>query len=81
MPTVNRKAPDKTHTQSAVFSKAKFDADQARAWCQDHDLTTNGFHETEQSYRFRQYDPDYTRFRYRSKTPKAGVTLVIGYPK
>jgi hypothetical protein len=81
MPAVNRKAPDATHTQSVLFSKANWTKQRARKWLADHDFITRGLDETENTLRYRQYDPDSDRFRYRTKTENlpAGITFVIGF--
>jgi len=83
MPVVNRTAPDKTHTQSVVFYKsAGWTEEKSRAWCKEHEYYVDGFDETENTYRFRQYDPDDERFRYRNQVIKPdSIYLVVGYPK
>lgn len=53
-----------SETQSVLFLKDKWTSDQAKAWLKDHDLTSGDMEETEDSYRFRQEDPEkYDRFR------------------
>jgi HK97 family phage prohead protease len=82
MPNVNRKAPDKEHTQSVCFYKDKWSKEEAKKWCKDHDYYTDGLDETDNLFRFRQYDPDDTKFRYRNQViEKDSIFLVIGYPK
>ena len=80
MPKVNRTTPSKSHTQSVVFSKKNFSLSQARSWLKRHKMYTDGLDETENSYRFRQYNtsPD---FRYRTKQIQTGIVLVMAFPK
>ena len=94
MPAVNRKAPEKAnHTQSVIFSKAAgYTKATASSWLKSHKRDENqkyyldGYDETEGSHRFRQFDPDDKKFRYRNhviskKSGKAAITLVLGFPK
>lgn len=80
MPTVGRKAPNKTHTQSVLFSKDKFSKAQAKKWLKDNGLKADGLDEKDKTYRFRQFDPQ-DKFRYRNKTISPGVIFVVGYVK
>lgn len=82
MPTVGRAAPDSAHTQSVRFLKDEWTEARARAWVKSHDFYLDGFEETENQYRFRQYDPS-DRFVYRVLTDDlpAGVQFIIGTPK
>jgi hypothetical protein len=85
MPDVGRKAEGE-HTQSVLFAKAAgWTKASSRRWCKDHDYYTDGYDETGESIRWRQYDPDSEKFRYRSKVVeenngKPSVTLVLGFP-
>ena len=87
MPTVNRKATDDDHTQSVIFEKsAGWNEADARQWCKDHDYYTDGLDENEGQYRWRQYDPEPDKFRYRNqvieeKDGKASIILILGYRK
>jgi len=82
MPTVGRKAPNKTHTQSVVFWKdAGWTETTSRKWCEDHDYYTDGLDENDSQYRWRQYDPEEDRFRYRNQEIEPdSITLVLGFP-
>lgn len=86
MPAVGRKASGK-HTQSVLFSKAAWTEERARKWCKDHDYFTDGMDESDDFYRFRQYDPDPAKFEYRNeviektKDGKTSIELVLGIPK
>ena len=45
--------------QTLILSKDKFKSvESARAWVKDHDFKSGGVDETDDSYRFRQRDPD-----------------------
>jgi HK97 family phage prohead protease len=82
MPNVGRKAPDKEHTQSVCFYKEKWTKESSKKWCKDHDYYVDGLDETDTLYRYRQYDPDDNKFRYRNQViEKDSIFLVIGYPK
>jgi len=83
MPAVGRSAPDATHTQSVVFKKDDWTETRARSWLKSNDMFTDGLDETENTYRFRQYDPNDNKYRYRvvTKDLPAGVSFVIGFVK
>jgi hypothetical protein len=52
--------PKRTEVQSVICAKSKFDSAEAAAkWCREHDFkgSVEGVDETEESYRFRQFDP------------------------
>jgi hypothetical protein len=83
-PTADRKPTAEAGTavvQSLVFSKDSFSADEAKAWIGDHDgYGDYGMDETDDSYRFRQYDPQYfSKFRTGDLTD--GVKAVYGIVK
>lgn len=82
MPSVGRKAT-KNHTQSVIFSKeAGWTAASSRKWVSDHDYFTDGLDETESSFRWRQYDPDDSKFTYRTQSvEKDSISLVLGILK
>jgi HK97 family phage prohead protease len=82
MPNVGRTAPDKEHTQSVCFYKEKWTKEKSKQWCKDHDYYVDGLDETDLLYRYRQYDPNENKFRYRNQViEKDSIFLVIGYPK
>ena len=81
MPNVGRKAKNEEHVQSVLFDKDKWTKDGARDWLKEHKYYSDGLDETESLYRFRQYDPDADKFRYRNKAVGKGITFVMGYPK
>ncbi len=48
-----------TEVQSLILNKSKFETEQeARDWAKDHDFKTDKLDETDDSWRFRQFDPD-----------------------
>lgn len=82
MPEVKRKAPDKYHYQTIIFPKDKWSKDEAETWLDEHDSYTDGYHETDDFHRFRQYDPEDGKFNYFYKTiDEDGVKANIGVPK
>lgn len=83
MPDVTRTAPDKTHTQSVVFDKQFFTRSESNKWCKDHDYFTDGMDETATQFRYRQYQPDDSKFSYRSfnKGLPKGISFILGYLK
>jgi len=82
MPNVGRNAPDKEHTQSVCFYKDKWSESSSKKWCKDHEYYVDGFEETDNLYRYRQYDPNDNKFRYRNQEiEKDSIFLVIGYLK
>lgn len=86
MPTVGRKADGK-HTQSVVFEKeAGWTAASSKTWVKDNDYYSDGLDESENQLRWRQYDPEADKFRYRTqvikeKDGKVSIFLVLGFPK
>lgn len=82
MPTVNRKAPaGKNHTQSVLFKKSEYTEAQAKAWLKSHSMYSDGLDETSNTYRFRQYDPQPSKFDYRTKVISKGLSFILGFPK
>jgi len=82
MPTVNRQAPNKRHTQSWLFSREKgWTAINSRQWLQERGKYTDGHHKTATYHRWRQYDPDDDRFEYRNQDRKNGKRAIVGIPK
>lgn len=83
MPDVGRKAPNKNHTQSVVFEKeAGWTKESSRKWCKDHEYYTDGLDVTETQFRFRQYDPDDSKFNYRTLVIKEkSIYLIRGILK
>lgn len=43
--------------QTIIFNKEQWSPEKARSWLNDHDFRSDKMDETEQSYRFRQFDP------------------------
>lgn len=81
MPALGKAPPKKQHTQSVVFSQSIYTLAEAKAWCRDHGYSTSGLDTTAETFRFRQYDPDSGKFRYRNKKISSGITLVLAFPK
>jgi len=79
MPTTGRKAPSKTHVQTVIFSKAKWTPEKAREWLKNNGYSSGNMDETSTSYRFRQYDPEPSKFRYRTKTLQEGLSITNGF--
>lgn len=62
--------------QSVIFDSDKWDAERAKAWLKDHNMTSGKMDETTNTLRFRQHDPkDYVRFRVIQ--PGAGVEKAL----
>uniref|UniRef100_A0A6H1ZF37 Putative peptidase n=1 Tax=viral metagenome TaxID=1070528 RepID=A0A6H1ZF37_9ZZZZ len=86
MPDVGRRATG-NHTQSVIFvKKAGWTEASSRKWCKEHDHFTDGLDENETQYRWRQYDPEPDKFRYRNKVieerdGEPSIILVLGYEK
>jgi hypothetical protein len=83
-PTVNRAPKEeagKWVVQSLIFAQDKFTEEQARTWIDSHEEFGNyDVETTDQSYRFRQYDPEhFSSFRTQPFAP--GVTAVLGRVK
>jgi succinate dehydrogenase flavin-adding protein (antitoxin of CptAB toxin-antitoxin module) len=64
--------------QSLIFDKSKFTADQARKWLEKNKFKHSKIDETENSFRFRQKDPNLFD-RFRTKRFKPGINAVIGF--
>ncbi len=53
-----------SEVQSVIFDSSKWDAERAKKWLEDHDMSAGKVDEKENTLRFRQHDPEgYTRFR------------------
>lgn len=83
-PRVGRSAPNKTHAQSVLFDRDLWDESRARRWLNEHDYRIDGLDRAANFLRFRQYDPDKTRFEYRTSFRQGGpkgVSVVWGIPR
>jgi len=83
MPTVSRKTPDRNHTQSVLFDRSKWTTTSAKKWLRDHDMFTDGLDKTENKLRFRQFNPNNRKFRYRTRTIDStrGISLILAFKK
>lgn len=84
MPNVNRKAEEgKAHTQSVVFEKeSNWTESTSKDWVKKHDFYDDGLDETETQYRWRQYDPDESKFDYRTLViVENSISYIRGIPK
>jgi hypothetical protein len=80
MPNVGRKGSG-NHTQSVLFRKDQWTRARAVSWLKEHDYKADGFEQTESLFRFRQVDPEPSKFRYRNNPIGDGITLVLAFPK
>lgn len=73
----------KTEVQSLILSKDKFKSEEAaRNWAKDHNFKTSKLDETEDSFRFRQFDPSKCQSNsFRTIELDEGVNAVICRPK
>lgn len=63
--------------QSLVFSKSKFDKEEAKKWAKKHGFKSSGVDEKENTYRLRQQEPG--KFaKMRTKDFGGGVKAIIG---
>ena len=82
MPDVGRTAPYEKHDQSLQFKKSSWTKESSRKWLQDNDYFTDGYDEGETIHRWRQYNPESDRFKYRMRNvDEDGVKAVFGIPK
>jgi hypothetical protein len=92
MPTVHRNAPEKVHWQTVLFPREGWTKKSAESWLKTHSnrhplakdgypLYTDGYHETDNFIRFRQFDNDNDKFNYRTQVLKNNIRVVMGYPK
>lgn len=81
MPNVGRKGSGK-HTQSVLFIKtAEWTKETSRSWLVEHKYKTDGHEETDTHHRWRQFDPEAEKFRYRNQSLEGGITLVLAFPQ
>ncbi|MCX7611852.1 MAG: phage portal protein [Ignavibacterium sp.] len=65
--------------QTLIFSKKYFTLEEAKKWIEEHGFVDNGVDETENSYRFRQRDPeDFDPESFRTITIDTGIKAVVG---
>lgn len=81
MPDVNRKPPDNNHDQSMLFDKEKWTRQESKDWLKDHDYYTDGYDEGETRHRWRQYNTDRSKFKYRNSGRGNGITAIYGIKK
>lgn len=71
-----------TEIQTLIFSKEKFNREQAVKWAKDHDFKSDSVDETSTSFRLRQKEPsDFQDGSFRTIDITDGVKAVIGVPK
>jgi len=69
----------KSEVQSLLLSKKKFKSlSEARKWVRSHGFEAHKVDETDNYYRFRQYDPD-KYYKMRTKVLTDGVKAIIGF--
>ena len=73
-----RKLKETSEVQSIVFNKSLFSKNEAIVWLKTHEYKYGGVDEKENSWRFRQEDPEKYK-RIISKKIDRGIVLVIGY--
>ncbi len=67
--------------QSVIYDKQYFTKAEAIKHLKAHkNLKFNKIDETKRYYRFRQKDPEYSKFRYRTVNTENGVKFIVGYP-
>lgn len=84
MPKVDRTypKPGQYHYQTIIFPKDKWSKEESEQWLKDHESYTDGYHETDDYHRWRQFDPEDDRFNYFYKTiAEDGVKANVGVPK
>lgn len=65
-----------SEVQSVVFDSSKWDAERAKKWLEDHKMEAGKVDETENTFRFRQMDPEkFSRFR--MITPGRGIAKAL----
>lgn len=72
-----------TKVQSVLIPTAKFSRAEAVKWIEEHDFKNGGIDETDNYFRFRQFDPDHCSTEPRTITlsAKEGIKAVICVPK
>lgn len=86
MPNVNRKSNKKTYIQSIIFNKKSWNKKNIIQWLKNNNFFFDGIdvynHITKNYYRFRQYDPDYKNYNYKTKKLNDyDINLIIGFKK
>ncbi len=72
-------AQDSMVVQTLILSKEKFSKEEAIAWVESHDFHAEKIDETEDSYRFRQREPEeFDQESFRTITLTEGVQAVVG---
>lgn len=65
--------------QTLIFYKEYFTLEEAKKWIKEHGFVDNGYDETENTYRFRQRDPeDFIQDSFRTITITTGIKAVVG---
>jgi len=81
MPDVNREPPNENHDQSLVFRKDKWSKNESRQWLEGEGYFTDGYDETENQHRWRQYDTNSDKFEYRMSERGEGIKAVYAIKK
>lgn len=83
MPDVGRKG-EGTHIQSVIMPKSDWSKAECKTWLEAHDFYVDGLDETEQTYRWRQVDPESDKFLYRTEETSSDgrpIKFVYAAPK
>lgn len=82
-PKVNRYYPkNEGHIQSVRFKKDDWTKSEAKEYCKSKKYFVDGLDETDNEYRYRQYDPQYGKFNYfKQEGSKKGLYYIVAAPK
>lgn len=64
--------------QAVILNKKYFDRNKSIKWIKDNGFKLKKIHETGNSFRFRQHNPNKFE-KFRTVSPKRGISFVIGF--
>jgi DNA polymerase/3'-5' exonuclease PolX len=72
-----------THIQSVIFNRDKWSLSEAKKYIQNDSkfVIAKPPHVTDRFIRFRQVEPDYDSFYYKTLKRPNGIEFIVGYPK
>ena len=70
-----------SNVQSVIFDKNSWTVKNAAKWLMQHKYVVDKVDITDNYLRFRQNEPDYKKYRYRTYPITGSIKLILGYPK
>lgn len=71
----------KHEVQSIIFKKNAFTKEKAEDWIREHGYKNNGVDEKVKTLRYRQIQPNQSKYKYRVKKLTPEIEFILQFPK